>query len=132
MKSERYSAEPRHPVRKTVIFVNAREVFKKRKRKKRRGNKSLKCGWSFKFKPKNQLEELKWITTGFCLVVLWSPDCQSGTGRPFSPQRATGSHGWLKTNTHVLRDSSSQCWLEVEDNVLTTNLAKSHTTKTSN
>lgn len=69
--------------------------------------KSLKCGWSFKFEPKNQLDELKWITTGFCLVVLWSPDCQSATGRPFSPQRAAGSHGRLKTNTHVLRDSSS-------------------------
>lgn len=64
------------------------------------------CGRSFKWEPKTQLEGSGWITTSFVLMCC-GHQIASLSLLPPAPQRALGSYGWLKTNTPVLRDSSS-------------------------
>lgn len=61
----------------------------------------------------------------FCLDVLRSPDCQSAAVLLLAPPRATGSRGWLKTNTPVLGALFVVRYLIVlEEEVLTTNPAR--------
>lgn len=89
-----------------ISFVHAPEVSK-RKKKKNEKKKLPDLRLVFQVGAREPIKRIRVDHHWFCLDVLWSPDCQSAAVLLLARQRATGSHGWLKTNTPLLRDSSS-------------------------